>query len=154
MLVHARALLTSSAEGATAYVDADLRDPAKILADAAGTLDLTRPVALMLIATLHFLEESDDPYAIVRELTGALAPGSYLAVSHATSDYLPPELVADIASGRHGRGRLRTEAEFTRFFDGLDLIEPGITPLAEWRAEDDEPPAPAAVGMYAGVAKI
>ena len=153
VLVHARALLTSSPEGATSYVDADLRDPAKILADAAETLDLTRPVGLMLIATLHFLDESDDPYGIVRELTAALAPGSFVAVSHATSDYLPPELVADISSGRHGRGRLRTRAEFTRFFDGLDLVEPGITPLAEWRAED-EPPAPAEVGMYAGVARI
>jgi hypothetical protein len=157
VLVHARALLTSSARaGATAYVDADLRDPATILEQAGRTLDLTRPVALMLIATLHFLDESDDPYAIVRHLTGALPAGSYLAISHATSDYLPPELVAEIASGRHGHGRLRTEAEFTRFFTGLDQVEAGITPLAEWRAEDEPHPRPSAqeTAMYAGVARI
>jgi len=158
VLVHARALLTSSAQGATAYVDADLRDPAKILADPdlRRTLDLTRPVALMLIATLHFLDESDDPYATVRRLAGALPSGSYLAISHATSDYLPPELVTDISSGKHGRGRLRTEAEVTRFFDGFDLVPPGVTPLAQWRAEDEPQPRPTAAetAMYAGVARI
>jgi S-adenosyl methyltransferase len=158
VLVHARALLTSSARGATAYVDADLREPGKILddADLRRTLDLTRPVALMLIATLHFIPEQDDPYAIVRRLVGALPAGSYLAVSHATSDYLPPELVADISSGRHGQGRLRTRAEVARFFDGLELLAPGVAPVAEWRAEDEPQPRPAAAetAMYAGVARI
>jgi len=158
VLVHARALLTSSARGKTAYVDADLRDPEKILDDPQllDTLDLTQPVALMLIATLHFLDEQDDPYAIVRRLAAALPTGSYLAVSHATSDYLPPELVADISSGRHGHGRLRTRAEVTRFFDGLDLLPPGVVPLPEWRAEAEPAPRPAAaeVAMYAGVAHI
>jgi hypothetical protein len=158
VLVHARALLTSSPEGATAYVDADLRDPDKILngPDLRRTLDLSRPVALMLIATLHFIPEEDDPYAIVRRLVAALPSGSYLAVSHATSDYLPPELVADISSGRHGQGRLRTRAEFARFFDGLELVAPGVVPLAEWRADDEPEPRPTAAetAMYAGVARI
>jgi hypothetical protein len=158
VLVHARALLTSSAQGATAYVQADLREPEKILndPDLRGTLDLGRPVALMLIATLHFLPEDDDPYGIVRRLVAALPPGSYLAVSHATSDYLPPALVADISAGKHGQGRLRTEAEIARFFEGLDLVAPGVAPLAEWRAEDEPQPRPSAAetAMYAGLARI
>jgi S-adenosyl methyltransferase len=158
VLVHARALLTSSEEGATAYVDADLREPEKILhdEDLFRTLDLTQPVALMLLATLHFIPEDDDPYAIVRRLVAALPAGSYVALSHATSDYLPPELVADIASGKHGQGRLRTRAEFTRFFDGLELMDPGVVPLAEWRADDEAQPRPTAAetAMYAGVARI
>jgi hypothetical protein len=158
VLVHARALLTSSAAGATAYVDADLREPEKILhgADLRRTLDLSRPVALMLIATLHFIPEDDDPYAIVRRLLEALPAGSYLAASHATSDYLPPALVADISAGKHGRGRLRTRAEFTRFFDGLELLAPGVVPLAEWRAEDEPKPRPTAAetAMYAGLARV
>jgi hypothetical protein len=158
VLVHARALLTSSAEGATAYVDADLREPEKILndPDLRRTLDFSQPVALMLIATLHFIPEEDDPYAIVRRLVDALPAGSYLVISHATSDYLPPELVADISSGRHGQGRLRTEAEFSRFFDGLQLVAPGVAPVAEWRAEDEPQPRPTAAetAMYAGVARV
>ncbi|MFI7603080.1 SAM-dependent methyltransferase [Actinoplanes sp. NPDC049681] len=158
VLVHARALLTSSAAGATAYVDADLREPEKILEapELRRTLDLSQPVALMLLAILHFVPEGDDPYAIVRRLVGALPPGSYLVVSHATSDYLPPELIADISSGRHGQGRLRTRDEIARFFDGLELIPPGLAPVAEWRAEDEPAPrpAPAETAMYAGVARI
>jgi hypothetical protein len=157
VLVHARALLTSSTAGATAYVDADLREPEKILndADLRGTLDLSRPVALMLIATLHFIPEEDEPYAIVRRLVDALPAGSYLAISHATSDYLPPALVADISSGKHGQGRLRTKAEFARFFDGLELLAPGVAPVAEWRAEDEPEPRPTAAetAMYAGLAR-
>jgi hypothetical protein len=158
VLVHARALLESAPEGVTAYVDADLRDPEKILNDPGllTTLDLTQPVGLMLLAILHFIDEDDDPYAVVRRLVAALPSGSYLVASHATSDYLPPELVADISSGKHGQGRLRTEAEFARFFDGLDLVEPGVVPLAEWRAEGESQPRPAAAetAMYAGVARV
>ncbi|MET7392428.1 SAM-dependent methyltransferase [Dactylosporangium sp. NPDC005572] len=158
VLVHARALLTSAPEGATAYVDADVRDPGRILddPDLRRTLDLSQPVALMLLAILHFVPEDDDPYAIVRRLLDALPKGSYLVASHATSDYLPPELVADISSGRHGQGRLRTRAEVERFFDGLDLVSPGVVPLPEWRAEGEPQPRPAAgeVAMYAGVARL
>jgi S-adenosyl methyltransferase len=158
VLVHARALLTSSAAGATAYVDADLREPEKVLGNESltETLDLSRPVALMLIATLHFLTQQDDPYAIVRRLTAALAPGSYLVISHATSDYLPPELVADISSGRHGQGRLRTRPEVADFFTGLELVEPGVVPLPDWRPAGEPEPRPSAeeTAMYAGVARI
>lgn len=158
VLAHARALLTSSAQGATAYVDADLRDPEKILndPDLRRTLDFSQPVALMLLAILHFIPEEDDPYAIVRRLVDALPAGSYLVISHATSDYLPPALVADISSGRHGQGRLRTKAEFSTFFDGLEPVAPGVVPLADWRAEGEPEPRPSAAqtAMYAGVARI
>jgi hypothetical protein len=158
VLVHARALLKSSAQGATAYVDADLRDPEKILndPDLRRILDFSQPVALMLLAILHFIPEEDDPYAIVRRLVDALPAGSYLVISHATSDYLPPALVADISSGRHGQGRLRTKAEFSMFFDGLEPVAPGVVPLAEWRAEGEPEPRPTAAetAMYAGVARI
>ncbi|MEV8503328.1 SAM-dependent methyltransferase [Actinoplanes sp. NPDC051475] len=158
VLVHARALLTSSDAGATAYVDADLREPEKILEapELRRTLDFSQPVALMLLAILHFVPEDDDPYAIVRRLVGAVPPDSYLVISHATSDYLPPELVADISSGRHGQGRLRTRDEISRFFAGLELIPPGLAPVAEWRAEGEPAPRPAAAetAMYAGVARI
>nr|WP_296066660.1 SAM-dependent methyltransferase [uncultured Actinoplanes sp.] len=156
VLVHARALLTGTGPGETAYVDADLRDPARILRDAAATLDFSEPIALMLIAVLHFIPEEDDPYAVVRTLTGALPPGSFVAISHATSDYLPPEVAAELHSGKHGQGRLRTRPEFTRFFDGLDLLSPGVVPLSEWRDDTEDRTRPAAeeTAMYAAVARV
>jgi hypothetical protein len=154
VLAHARALLTSSDEGRTTYLDADVRDPERILrsSELADTLDLTRPVALMLLAVLHFVADDEDPYGTVTRLVAALPPGSWLVMSHATGDWLPPETVAMFASGKHGAGRLRSKAEFARFFDGLELAEPGVVPLAEWRAEGEPPPA-AEVSMYAGVAR-
>ncbi|MER5337788.1 SAM-dependent methyltransferase [Micromonospora sp. NPDC002717] len=162
VLAHARALLNSSAEGATAYIDADLRDPEKILRhpDLLRTIDLSRPVALMLVAILHFVPDGDDPYAVVARLLEALPPGSYLAASHATYDHLPPEIAREArAAGRgggpHGVISLRSLAEFTRFFDGLEVVEPGVTSVAEWRAEGAPLPRPTAaeVSMYGAVAR-
>jgi hypothetical protein len=158
VLVHARALLTSSAAGATAYVEADLREPDKILkaAELRDTLDLARPVALMMIATLHFIPDADDPFGVVAQLLGALPPGSYLVISHATSDGLPPALAADIAAGRHGPGRLRTRSEFAGFFTGLELVPPGIVSVADWRADDEPQPRPSAetVAVYGAVGRL
>ncbi|MFI5907515.1 SAM-dependent methyltransferase [Dactylosporangium sp. NPDC051541] len=144
VLAHARALLTSSPQGATAYVDADLRDPERILADPSlrATIDLARPVALILVAVVHFLPDDDRPYDIVRTLLGALAPGSFLVMSHATTDGLAPELAAQIQSGRHGPGKLRDKAEFTAFLDGLDVLEPGVVSVSDWRAQDELDPRP------------
>ncbi|MGK5671513.1 SAM-dependent methyltransferase [Micromonospora sp. URMC 106] len=162
VLAHARALLTSSPQGATAYIDADLRDPEKILRhpDLLRTIDLSRPVGLMLVAILHFVPDGDDPYAVVARLLDALPPGSYLAASHATHDHLPPEVAREAkAAGRgggpHGVISLRSLAEFTRFFDGLEVVEPGVTSVAEWRAEDAPRPRPSAaeVSMYGAVAR-
>ncbi|MBU2666944.1 SAM-dependent methyltransferase [Actinoplanes bogorensis] len=149
VLTHARALLT----GATSYIDADLRDPATILEQARETLDFERPIAVMLLAVLHFVPDEDDPYAKVRSFAEALAPGSFVAISHASGDWLPPEVVASITSGRHGTGRLRSRAEVTRFFDGLDLLPPGVVPLPDWRPGPEKVEA-AEVSMYAGVARV
>ncbi len=93
VLVHARALLNSEPEGRTAYIEADLRDPDKILANPVltGTLDMSRPVALMLVATMHFVTDDHDPYGIVRRLLSVLPSGSYLVMTNATGDYLTPE---------------------------------------------------------------
>ncbi|MEW2444221.1 SAM-dependent methyltransferase [Micromonospora marina] len=162
VLAHARALLTSSAEGATAYLDADLRDPERILAhpDLRRTLDLSQPVALMLLAVLHFVPDGDDPYAIVGRLLDALPAGSYLAASHATYDYLPAEVAAEAKAaarggGPHGVINLRSREEVVRFFDGLEPVEPGVCSVAEWRADGEPEPRPSVVevSMYGGVAR-
>ncbi len=160
VLVHARALLTSHAEGATAYIDADLRDPDRILADRAlhETLDLAQPVALVLLAILHFIDDSEDPYAIVSRLLSALPSGSYLVVSHATYDPMPPEIVARLKAAIAGTGEKggpRDQEQFARFFAGLELVEPGIVPIGDWRpGPTDDPPDPAEAGMYAAVARV
>ncbi|MEH0823935.1 MULTISPECIES: SAM-dependent methyltransferase [unclassified Micromonospora] len=162
VLAHARALLTSSPEGATAYIDADLREPEKILRhpDLLRTIDLSRPVGLMLVAILHFVPDADDPYTVVRRLLEALPSGSYLAASHATHEYLPPEVAAEAKAaarggGPHGVINLRTLDEFTGFFEGLELVEPGLCSVAEWRADAEPQPRPSVVevSMYGGVAR-
>jgi hypothetical protein len=150
VLAHARALLASSPEGATAYLDADLREPAQILGhpELQATLDFTRPVALMLAAILHFIPDGQDPYAIVTRLVDVLPPGSYLVMSHATNDFLAPEEAAEITAGRWGPFYPRSEAEFARFFDGFDLVPPGITSVASWHAEAEPRPRPTAAEAY------
>ncbi len=150
VLAHARALLASSPEGATAYIDADLRDPDKIIndADLRDTLDFSRPMALVLGAILHFIPDGDDPYEIVARLVGALPKDSYLVMSHTTNDFLTPQEVAEIVSGRYGPFFARSEAEFTRFFEGCELVPPGIVSVAEWRAEAEPQPRPTAADAY------
>jgi hypothetical protein len=160
VLAHARALLTSSPEGATAYIDADLRDPDKILSHPKlrTTLDLRQPVGLVLLAILHFVGDSEDPYGIVARLVNAMPPGSYLVMSHATYDPMPAAIVAKLraaiaASGEPGGPRSRDE--FAQFFTGLDLVQPGIVPIGDWRpTPDTHPPDPADIGVYGAVARI
>ncbi|WP_433476209.1 SAM-dependent methyltransferase [Spirillospora sp. CA-142024] len=161
VLVHARALLTSEPEGRTAYIEADLRDPDKILAhpDLARTLDLTRPVALMLVATMHFIGDDDDPYGIVSRLLSALPSGSHLVMTHATGDYLTPEQYAESVEANKRSGvpfRLRTREEFARFFDGLEVLPPGMTSVVEWRPEvpPEERPPVEDVSMNCAVARV
>jgi S-adenosyl methyltransferase len=161
VLVHARALLSSTPEGATTYLDADLREPAKILddPDLRRTLDFSEPVALMLVAVMHFILDADDPYAIVGRLVEALPSGSYLVVAQATYDPLPPATVAALeAANARGnpKSRPRSRAEFARFFDGLDIVTPGIVSVAEWRAESEPQPRPSFVDIsgYAAVARL
>jgi S-adenosyl methyltransferase len=140
VLSHARALLTSSSEGVTAYLDADLRDTGTILAQAAQTLDFSRPVAVMLIAILHVIGDEDDPYGIVAKLTGAVPPGSYLALSQVASD-IEPDKMAETRKRlnrlMHQKGTYRSHAEVARFFDGLDMVEPGVVPVPQWRPDSD-----------------
>jgi SAM-dependent methyltransferase len=138
VLTHARALLASGPQGATQYVDGDIRDPAPILRAAAGTLDFSRPVALMLLGILHLVRDDDDPYRVVADLLDALPPGSYLALSHPASD---TNVAAQAEAQRRYNERvstpqtMRTRAEVTRFFDGLDLVPPGLVYVHEWRPD-------------------
>jgi hypothetical protein len=165
VLTQAHKLLAGSSSGATAYIHADLRDPESILdhPDLRATLDLSRPVALMLIAVLHFLPDSDEPYARVARLTGALAPGSYLAMSHGTTDFLSPEETAELnalidreSTRSRESGQNRDKAAFARFFEGMEMVDPGIQELPDWR--NDVPPAErpsaAEVFTYCAVARI
>lgn len=138
VLAHARALLTSGPEGRTDYIDADLRDPARILEQAAETLDFGRPVALCLVAVLHFVED-EAAHPLVRELLDALPSGSRLVLSHLTED-LNPEKVRAVQRTYTERGFtfvLRTRAEVERFFtdNGLDLADPGVVPVHHWRPD-------------------
>ena len=155
VLSHARALLTSSREGNTDYIPADLRDTAAILSGAARTLDFSEPVAVLLIAVLHFIPEADDPYAIVARLMDAVPSGSYLVISHPAGD-IQTEKVAEVARRYNasvvtGQTR-RTGEEVTAFFGDWEILEPGVTQTALWR-----PDAPTALSepipMWAGVAR-
>jgi S-adenosyl methyltransferase len=136
VLTHARALLTSDPRGETAYISADIRDTETILREATQILDFTQPVAVMLLAVLHFIPDSDDPHGIVARLMQAVPPGSYLVVSHASSDIMVPtvEAGAEIYNEHSAVSiNLRTEQQVARFFDGLELVPPGMTPLGHWR---------------------
>ncbi|MBW8481960.1 SAM-dependent methyltransferase [Actinomadura parmotrematis] len=156
VLVHARALLTSAPEGATAYLDADLRDPASILGSAKlrETLDLSRPVALTLLAVLHFVTDEDEAHAIVRALLEPLAPGSVLAISVVPDADETDPTVAAGAKAYRAQGlqlKTRTKAEVERFFDGLDLLGPGVTRTEHWYPDHDVDLTDLQY-MYAGVA--
>jgi S-adenosyl methyltransferase len=132
---HARSLLSSAPEGKTDYLHADLRDPEAILDAAGRTLDLTRSVGVLLIGVLHFIPGADDPYGIVARLMAGLPSGSYLVIGHAASD-LAPEAAAEMTRRNNQTSPVpitpRTRAEVTRFFDGLDLMPPGVVPISEW----------------------
>jgi hypothetical protein len=124
---------------ATEYIDADLRDAPAILAQAAQVLDFGKPVAVTMLAILHALPDSDDPYGITASLMDAVPSGSYLAISHAGSDLLDREAQRGIDDSWSGRVQqqftLRNREQVTRFFAGLDLVEPGVVPVEEWRPE-------------------
>jgi hypothetical protein len=136
VLVHARALLTSSREGACDYVEGDLRDPEKVLDAAAHTLDLARPTGLMLLGILHHIPDTDQAYSIVGKLMAALAPGSFLAINHSTSAIHGAAMEEAV---RHWNEvgtpsmTLRTPQQIELFFDGLDLLPPGVVSCSRWR---------------------
>ena len=148
VLSHARALLTSAPSGTVAYLDADLRDPRAILdnAELRATLDLTQPVGLLLVAVLHFIRADEDPQGVVDTLLDALPSGSYVVATHATWEFTPAEAVEKLtAANPDGRFVPRDGADFVRLFDGLSLIEPGLTSVAHWRSDEEaEQPRPSA----------
>jgi len=155
VLAHARALLTSTREGVTDYIDADLRNADQILAKAALTLDFSKPVAIMLMAILQHLSDDNDPYAVVGGLVAALPSGSYLALSHPARDIHAAEM-AEMANRLNQmmaeKVTFRSQAEVAPFFAGLELIEPGMTNVPDWRPETtEEASSPAA--LWAGVAR-
>jgi SAM-dependent methyltransferase len=158
VLAHARALLVSAEPGGTAFVHADLREPEKILGDRKlmRMLDLSQPVALLLIGMLHFVPERDDPYALVARLMSVLSAGSYLAIQHPTADFHPADVGPATAYIQAGIPfQYRTRDEFARFLAGLELVPPGIELMTEWRAESEALPRPAAsdVGAYAAIGR-
>jgi hypothetical protein len=159
VLVHARALLRGTPEGRTAYLQADLREPDAILGHAGltDTLDLTRPVALMIIAVFHFIPGEGAARPIVERLMGALPSGSYLAVSHVTQDFMPPEQLAaheKMASAGRSDYWLRGRDEFSSILEGLDLVEPGVVPVSQWRPDPGASvPEPSEVGVWGAVAR-
>jgi len=136
VLLHARTLLASSPEGATAYIDADLRDPGKILAEAAGVLDFGQPVAIMLLGILHCIPGRDGPAALVAQLLAAVPSGSYLAIAHPASDIAGEQMSQSMRQYNeqaHSPVTARSHAQVSSFFAGADLIEPGLVQLHRWR---------------------
>jgi len=155
VLTHARTLLTSDPAGGTEYIDADLREPQQILAGAARLLDYGRPVAVMLMAILQHLDDADDPLKVVAALMGAMPPGSYLALSHPAKD-IDAEAMAKMADSLNQmmaeKVTFRDRSAVARFFDGLELVEPGMVQASKWRpANEAEAASPAA--LWAGVAR-
>ena len=155
VLAHAKQLLTSTPQGACAYLDGDLRDPSAILAAAAETLDFGQPVAVMLIAVMHFIGDDGQASAIVQRLMEPCVPGSFLTISHAASD-IDAEQIAEMVRRLNEttaeKTTLRDRAGVTRLFDGLELVEPGVIRAAEWRPDTDaEAASPAA--LWGGVAR-
>jgi hypothetical protein len=155
VLAHARALLTSTPQGACDYIDADLRDPAAILAQAARTLDFSQPVAVILMAVVHLVGDEDDPYGIIGQLVSALPPGSYLAIPHIASDInvaAVSEAGSRVSQFIQQKQTYRTHDQVLRFFDGLDLVEPGLAKVQEWRP-DSEMQAKTPAALWGGVGR-
>ena len=156
VLAHARALFTSTPAGRTDHLHADVRDPDVIVRDAARTLDFTRPVALMLLGGLNFLFEDDQAHTIVTRLMDALPAGSYLLLSHLGAD-IHPEAMRAYARlwNEHAVSpiTIRSPQQLTRFFDPLELLEPGVVSCSLWRPDPRQLGTPVAVDMYCGVGR-
>ena len=155
VLVHARALLKARSPGRCGYLHADLRDPTTLLAQASATLDLARPAAVLLLAVLHFLPDTDDPAGVVAALGRALAPGSYLAISHLTADFAPGPVTAAIDAYNAavpGGVTARGHTEVTALFGRLSLVPPGVVPVAEWRPTTPTGHGARCADLYAGLA--
>lgn len=157
VLAHARALLTSSPEGVTAYLDADLEDTDTILEQAAATLDFSRPVGIVLLAILHYVPELAEARRIVSRLMGAVPAGSFLVISHAGTDLLPEDVTAFEKSlnahlPEEHRHVSRPRDVVTGFFDGLQLVEPGLVRVSDWRPDSPEEAETPTI-LWGGVAR-
>jgi O-methyltransferase involved in polyketide biosynthesis len=156
VMAHARALL-ADIPGVEA-VEADVRYPGHLLTDPVvrNRIDFSQPVAVLLVAVLHFLPDSDGPWSAVKCITDYLAPGSYLVISHVTGDGIPDQAVSrarEIYAGALVQGAARSRGEIARFFDGTDLIEPGLTDVATWRSGRRRRGPGRPVLFYAGVGR-
>jgi hypothetical protein len=165
VLAHARRLLAGSPSGATVYIQGDLRRPDMILQNPQlrNVLDFSRPIALVLIQVLHFLDDAQRPYDHVARLVGALPPGSYLAMCHSTADFMPTGITRDMdttVKEESARSRdpfvFRDRAAFARFFEGLELIPPGIESISDWHYDGppEERTSPVDTMSYGAVARI
>ena len=156
VLAHARALLTGSTPGTTSYLDADLRDTATILTEAAALLDFCEPVAVLLIGVLQLIPDADDPHAIVTRLMEAVPPGSWLAIFHPASDILADqmrEVARQVSDRAAAPTTLRTKAEIMHFFGGLELLAPGLVQVHRWRPGSPAPDTGGEIPGYAGLAR-
>jgi len=151
VLAHARSLMKSTDEGAAAFIQGDFREPDAILEQARATLDFEQPIAVMLVALLHFFKDEDEPYGLVDRIMAAMPSGSYLAMSHMTAD-LEPEVMGRLAKAPGDQAQyvfvMRTKAEVGRFFEGLELQRGGLEPLLDWLTPDQMPPWPGAARMH------
>ncbi|WP_043621678.1 SAM-dependent methyltransferase [Nonomuraea candida] len=153
VLAHARALLRGSEEGSTAFLDADLREPDKILAAAGEHLAFDRPIGLTLLGVVDFLPDTGEAREIIRRLMAAMAPGSHLAISHGLVGKQLEEGVRHWNESGGSPMTLRTLEEVTGFFDGLELLEPGVVPLPRWRPVPETLYADHEAVYYAGVGR-
>ncbi|HEU5158668.1 MAG TPA: SAM-dependent methyltransferase [Streptosporangiaceae bacterium] len=155
VLAHAQALLTGTAQGATDYVDADMREPAAILAAAARTLDLTKPVALTYMGVLGHIGDDDEARSVVRRMMEGLPSGSYLAIADGANE-ITPEFEAAQRSYDEGGSipyKLRSRRQVAEFFQGLEILEPGIVPVPQWRPEVTSITSPPDVQPLCGIGR-
>ena len=156
IMAHARALLTSTRDGVTEYVHADIREPDIILAEAARTLDFAQPVGLMLLGILNFIPDTDQAHTIVDRLLAALCPGSYLVVSHPTAE-IDGSAMREAMRFWNESGAApivaRSRQQLLRFFDGLELLAPGVVSCSRWRPDPSEIGVPAEVFHFSGVGR-
>jgi O-methyltransferase involved in polyketide biosynthesis len=155
VLTHSRALLRASGSGHCAYIDADARDADRVLAGAADALDFSQPVAVIMLGLLHYIPDADEPYSLPSRYMDAFVPGSYLAVSHASSD-IEQDGQSEATSSYNSQATipitLRSLEEFARFFRGLELVPPGIVPLGQWAPGTAET-VPATLPTYTALAR-